>query len=113
MALAPTRPDGDHRPFWVSHRLPYFCSWEGGVGVGGVCGLGRGERGWGGGREGGVGEGTALGSACQVKKILIGDWYIKTVWPSGLRRWLQAPVRKGVGSNPTAVNAPKAFITCS
>ena len=28
---------------------------------------------------------------------------VKTVWPSGLRRWLQAPVRKGVGSNPTAV----------
>ena len=27
----------------------------------------------------------------------------KTVWPSGLRRWLQAPVRKGVGLNPTAV----------
>ena len=27
-----------------------------------------------------------------------------TVWPSGLRRWLQAPVRKGVGSNPTAVS---------
>ena len=27
----------------------------------------------------------------------------ETVWPSGLRRWLQAPVRKGVGSNPTAV----------
>jgi hypothetical protein len=27
----------------------------------------------------------------------------KTVWPSGLRRWLQTPVRKGVGSNPTAV----------
>ena len=26
-----------------------------------------------------------------------------TVWPSGLRRWLQAPVRKGVGSSPTAV----------
>ncbi len=26
-----------------------------------------------------------------------------TVWPSGLRRWLQAPLRKGVGSNPTAV----------
>ena len=26
-----------------------------------------------------------------------------TGWPSGLRRWLQAPVRKGVGSNPTAV----------
>ena len=29
-----------------------------------------------------------------------------TVWPSGLRRWLQAPVRKGVGSNPTAVSVP-------
>ena len=29
----------------------------------------------------------------------------ETVWPSGLRRWLQAPVRKGVGSNPTAVTA--------
>ena len=28
---------------------------------------------------------------------------IETVWPSGLRRWLKAPVRKGVGSNPTAV----------
>ena len=27
----------------------------------------------------------------------------KTVWPTGLRRWLKAPVRKGVGSNPTAV----------
>ena len=26
-----------------------------------------------------------------------------TVWPSGPKRWLQAPVRKGVGSNPTAV----------
>ena len=28
-----------------------------------------------------------------------------TVWPSGLRRRLKAPFRKGVGSNPTAVNA--------
>ena len=28
---------------------------------------------------------------------------IKTVWPSGLRRWLKAPVRKGVGSILTAV----------
>ena len=27
----------------------------------------------------------------------------RTVWPSGLRRWLKAPVREGVGSNPTAV----------
>ena len=31
-----------------------------------------------------------------------------TVWPSGLRRWLQAPVRKGVGSNPTAVSRKDA-----
>ena len=46
-----------------------------------------------------------------------------TVWPSGLRRWLQAPVRKGVGSNPTAVtcqlnlsaaaaSAPRARTCC-
>ena len=27
-----------------------------------------------------------------------------TVWPSGLRRWLKAPFRNGVGSTPTAVN---------
>ena len=34
-----------------------------------------------------------------------------TVWPSGLRRWLKAPFRKGVGSNPTAVTfaPPPAF----
>ena len=33
----------------------------------------------------------------------------QTVWPSGLRRWLQAPVRKGVGSNPTAVKRRRDF----
>ena len=33
----------------------------------------------------------------------------KTLWPSGLRRWLKAPVRKGVGSNPTGV----MFKTCA
>ena len=27
----------------------------------------------------------------------------QAAWPSGLRRWLQAPVRKGVSSNLTAV----------
>ena len=27
----------------------------------------------------------------------------ETAWPSGLRRQLKALVRKGVGSNPTAV----------
>ena len=31
-----------------------------------------------------------------------------TAWPSGLRRWLKAPVRKGVGSNPAAVNEQRA-----
>ena len=36
-------------------------------------------------------------------------WSSKTVWPSGLRRWLQAPVRKGVGSNPTAVSQYLSF----
>ena len=37
---------------------------------------------------------------------------LKTVWPSGLRRWLQAPVRKGVGSNPTGVTCLRARL-CS
>ena len=27
----------------------------------------------------------------------------KTLWPSGLRRWLKAPFRKGEGSDPTGV----------
>ena len=36
---------------------------------------------------------------------LLGCLVSMTVWPSGLRRWLQAPVRKGVGSNPTAVRS--------
>ena len=35
--------------------------------------------------------------------VLQNDQGVKTVWPSGLRRWLKAPFRKGVGSNPTAV----------
>ena len=36
---------------------------------------------------------------------------LMTVWPSGLRRWLKAPFRKGVGSNPTAVKWRAAQIT--
>ena len=36
---------------------------------------------------------------------------IKTVWPSGLRRWLKAPFRKSVGSNPTAVNVLAGGVT--
>ena len=30
----------------------------------------------------------------------------KTVWPSGLRRWLKAPVRKGVGFEPHSCHHP-------
>ena len=41
--------------------------------------------------------------ALSANRTLVFACTIKTVWPSGLRRWLQAPVRKGVGSNPTAV----------
>ena len=37
------------------------------------------------------------------KKAKVTRTLATTVWPSGLRRWLKAPVRKGVGSNPTAV----------
>jgi hypothetical protein len=37
----------------------------------------------------------------------------QTVWPSGLRRWLQAPVRKGVGSNPTAVIFWESHLACA
>ena len=36
---------------------------------------------------------------CMVWRNLI----LRTLWPSGLRRWLEAPFRKGVGSNPTGV----------
>ena len=36
------------------------------------------------------------------------DTFNMTVWPSGLRRWLMAPFRKGVGSNPTAVKLLRA-----
>ena len=35
----------------------------------------------------------------------------RTVWPSGVRRWFQAPVRKGVGSNPTAVTFSNDQVT--
>ena len=34
------------------------------------------------------------------------DMASRTLWPSGLRRWLKAPFRKGVGSNPTGVTFP-------
>ena len=35
-----------------------------------------------------------------------------SVWPSGLRRWLQASVRKGVGLNPTGFRFLSRFLTC-
>ena len=35
--------------------------------------------------------------------LIVNDYYQRTAWPSGLRRQLKALVRKGVGSNPTAV----------
>ena len=46
---------------------------------------------------------SLLGEA--YSNLVPARWHVvgTTVWPSGLRRWLQAPVRKGVGSNPTAV----------
>ena len=37
------------------------------------------------------------------EQLLIVAIFITRRFPSGLRRWLKAPVRKGVGSNPTAV----------
>ena len=39
------------------------------------------------------------------------EFYVnKVAWPSGLRRWFKAPVRKGVGSNPTAAKVLFYFI---
>ena len=37
-----------------------------------------------------------------IANIHVRIWsHIKTLWPSGLRRWLKGPFRKGVGLNPT------------
>ena len=44
---------------------------------------------------------------CDVRMVTL---LTETLWPSGLRRWLKAPFRKGVGSNPTAVTFPGAFV---
>jgi hypothetical protein len=50
-------------------------------------------------------EGLTLTSPCGASRCSLERCDpSSTVWPSGLRRWLQAPVRKGVGSNPTAVS---------
>ncbi len=42
-------------------------------------------------------------SLCIYPPASLLDPAIKTVWPSGVRRWLKAPFRKGVDLNPTAV----------
>jgi hypothetical protein len=48
-------------------------------------------------------------AACGCE-LAIGVLYVRlvillteTLWPSGLKRWLKAPFRKCVGSNPTGV----------
>ena len=46
-------------------------------------------------------------SICGLKA---GTQTSRTVWPSGPRRWLQAPVRKGVGSNPATVISPAGLL---
>ena len=43
-------------------------------------------------------------AAMQARRKLEGGRSMyPTVWPSGIKRWLHVSVRKGVGSNPTAV----------
>ena len=51
------------------------------------------------------------GSPAKAMVAKTGVMLSQTVWPSGLRRWLQAPVRKGVGSNPTAVTFSSSFFS--
>ena len=47
--------------------------------------------------------GSRILNVLSLLELLADGHNFKTVWPSGLRRWLKAPFRKGVGSNPTAV----------
>ncbi len=42
-------------------------------------------------------------SLCIYPPASLLDLAVEKVWPSGPRRWLKAPFRKGLGSNPTAV----------
>ena len=66
---------------------------------------GRGEAG------GGASEGAS--NVASLRELVAGsgvpcitsEWAFmaRTLWPSGLRRWLKVPFRKGVGSNPTRV----------
>ena len=46
---------------------------------------------------------SAYGSSSSATTKDTGDMASMTLWPSGLRRWLKAPFRQGVGSNPTGV----------
>ena len=41
---------------------------------------------------------------CRFLKTSVLESLHLMLWPSGLRRWLKAPFRKGVGSNPTGVS---------
>ena len=41
-------------------------------------------------------------ATCEISDVI--------AWPSGLRRQLKALVRKGVGSNPTAVNFSSTLV---
>ena len=51
-----------------------------------------------------------VGGWVVVVVVVVHGLQALTVWPSGLRRWLKAPVRKGVGSNPTAVTFPTTLL---
>ena len=59
-------------------------------------------------------EGENFAREAPARQLDIGrateDMASMTLWPSGLRRWLKAPFRKGVGSNPTGVTFSTAPI---
>ena len=54
-------------------------------------------------RKFGNGQGREAGRPGAAAQSESGLLWTETLWPSGLRRWLKAPFRKGVGSNPTGV----------
>ena len=49
---------------------------------------------------------TTTGQVCQRIPNLAGH---EGAWPSGLRRWLQVPVREGMGAGPAAVIGNSSF----
>ena len=46
----------------------------------------------------------AFGVRAAVSVVAQTEQLPRKFWPSGARRWFQAPIRSGVGSNHTAVN---------